>query len=281
VPLRDDESAVNVKNQHKAMAISSLGRLGARVTAAVPLGVPAGVILDALHRYRVVHIPVGKITQSDMVEWFASLGVQPLPQRGREHARGAEPQVFVVSDLGEPSPFLSSAHLELHSDLSYRREPGTFSALYAATVPARGGDTVFVDAVSAFASLEPSVQERLRGLRARHRHPEPHMNPADEREGAEEGVLHPAVRRHPATGEEALFVSPYFTSRLEGDAEPVDEAAALLELANSALRLPVHQYVHRWSEGDLVAWDNRSTVHGRQAFEGERVLWRTQARGAV
>ena len=108
------------------------------------------------------------------------------------------------------------------------------------------------------------------------------MNPADEREGGEDGVLHPAVRRHPVTGEEALFVSPYFCNRLEGGgSSDATEAAMLLEQANDALRQPEHHYAHRWSVGDLVIWDNRTTVHGRQAFEGERVLWRTQARGAL
>lgn len=270
---------------HTAVGISSasrfrpLARLGAQVTGADALHLPAATILAALHRHKVLHLRPGAISQAELVEWFASLGVTPLSQLGREHARGSErDEVFVVSDRGEPSPFLSAARLELHSDLSYRREPGTFSALYAVAVPEVGGDTVFVDCVAALSSLEPPLQERLRTLHARHAHPEAHMNPSSEREDGRDGVRHPVVRRHPVTGEEALFLSPYFVAGLEGDLS-AEEGARLLRTANAALELPELHYVHRWSVGDLVIWDNRCTVHGRQKFEGKRVLWRTQARG--
>ena len=100
------------------------------------------------------------------------------------------------------------------------------------------------------------------------------MNPPEEAEDGV-GVLHPVVRRHAETGEEILFISPYFTTEIVGDAD----GAGLLAHAVAALEASPHRYEHAWQPGDLVVWDNRSTVHGRQAFEGERVLWRTQARG--
>ena len=45
------------------------------------------------------------------------------------------------------------------------------------------------------------------------------------------------------------------------------------------LQVDEFRYELQWREGDLALWDNHCTVHGRQEFEGERVLWRTQARG--
>ena len=259
------------------MRLAPLGRLGARLIAPAPLHLPPAKVLDAVHTHKVLAIVAGDLSQQGLVDWFGGLAT-PLAQRGREHARGAESDyVFVVSDRKEPSPFLSAAQLELHSDLSYRKHPGTLSAMYSVVVASKGGATGFVDCAATFAAMDPALQERLRACRARHRHPEPHMNPVDEAEGGEGGVLHPVVRRHAHTNEEILFISPYFNSEIVGDAD----GASLLARAVEALETSPFRYEHEWAPGDLVVWDNRSTVHGRQAFEGERELWRTQARGAL
>jgi alpha-ketoglutarate-dependent taurine dioxygenase len=38
---------------------------------------------------------------------------------------------------------------------------------------------------------------------------------------------------------------------------------------------------HRWQTGDLLIWDNRCTLHRRDAFDASerRVMHRTQTRG--
>lgn len=35
-------------------------------------------------------------------------------------------------------------------------------------------------------------------------------------------------------------------------------------------------YKHEWEENDILVWDNLKMNHKRVAFEGERMLWRTQ-----
>src|SRR5439155_533334 len=41
-------------------------------------------------------------------------------------------------------------------------------------------------------------------------------------------------------------------------------------------------YRHRWAVGDLVLWDNRTTMHRRDAFDpkARRVMHRTQIKGS-
>ena len=41
-------------------------------------------------------------------------------------------------------------------------------------------------------------------------------------------------------------------------------------------------YRHRWAIGDLVLWDNRTTMHRRDAFDpkARRVMHRTQIKGS-
>jgi taurine dioxygenase len=45
---------------------------------------------------------------------------------------------------------------------------------------------------------------------------------------------------------------------------------------------PRFVYVHEWSAGDLLVWDNRCLVHAATWYDGEkeqRLMWRTTVRG--
>ena len=250
---------------------------GARIKGGLGALSPKAVV-QALYKHKVLHFPCSEpMDQTQFIDWFERLGVAALPQRGREQASGeVDPRVFVLSDRGDKSPFLSAAPLELHSDLSYRRQPGTLSALLAVATPQMGGDTHFVDCAAAFASLDSTLQHRLRGMSAVHAHPESHMNVASEMDSGSRGVCHPVVRPHPETGQEALFISPFFTTTID---PPSADGDHLLTQLFEVLSQPEFCYSHGWQTRDVVLWDNRNTLHGRQSFKGERVLWRAQARG--
>ena len=69
--------------------------------------------------------------------------------------------------------------------------------------------------------------------------------------------MHPVVRVHPDTGRRGLFVNPTFTTRVLGISRA--ESDALLRLLYEVATAPEHTYRHRWSTGDVVAWDNRAT----------------------
>jgi len=42
-------------------------------------------------------------------------------------------------------------------------------------------------------------------------------------------------------------------------------------------------YSHQWQPGDVLIWDNRSTLHRRDAFDpkARRILWRCQIAGTA
>jgi taurine dioxygenase len=95
------------------------------------------------------------------------------------------------------------------------------------------------------------------------------------------GQPHPIVCRHPETGREVLFLGRRRNAYILG--LPLDESEALLdELWRHATR-PEFAFAHRWREGDLLLWDNRSTMHRRDAFDPatRRVMHRTQVKGRV
>jgi taurine dioxygenase len=61
---------------------------------------------------------------------------------------------------------------------------------------------------------------------------------------------------------------------------PAQSEALLDELWQFADK-PQFAYQHHWRVGDLVLWDNRSTMHRRDPFDdaARRVMHRTQIKG--
>ena len=99
----------------------------------------------------------GTLSEDELVDFFRVFDV-PLPQEGRENSRGQRKEIFKVTNIHDvpaeespTSPFLTDAELEFHSDLSYRLEPGIFSALYALKLPngRTGSTTIFADTAAA------------------------------------------------------------------------------------------------------------------------------------
>ena len=99
----------------------------------------------------------GTLSEDELVDFFRVFDV-PLPQDGRENSRGQRKEIFKVTNIHDvpaeespTSPFLTDAELEFHSDLSYRLEPGIFSALYALKLPngRTGSTTIFADTAAA------------------------------------------------------------------------------------------------------------------------------------
>ena len=182
-----------------------------------------------------------------------------------------------------------------HSDFSFLAEPPRASILYAEQVPPVGGDTLWIDMVRALEALPEEQQALLRGKIAIHsgtpygvRHaPEESTqfkgsieiernNPEADRE-----TRHPAICRHPDTGEQMLFVNPTYTTHIEGLA-----AAQSTELLDSLYRhcyRPEFTCRFRWAAGSIALWDNRSTLHyAVNDYDGERrCLYRTTIAGAA
>jgi taurine dioxygenase len=87
------------------------------------------------------------------------------------------------------------------------------------------------------------------------------------------------VISHPVTGVPALYLGRRRNSYVEGLSAA--ESNALLDEVWAAATQPAFTYEHRWRIGDLVLWDNRSTMHRRDPFDEQtrRVMHRTQIKG--
>ncbi|MFQ5766029.1 MAG: TauD/TfdA dioxygenase family protein [Rhodospirillales bacterium] len=165
-----------------------------------------------------------------------------------------------------------------HSDLSYDANPSDVSMLYSVRVPAEGGDTLFANMVAAYEALPDAAKERIEGRTAVHLYGYRGGNAIVELNEGQDArhppVTHPMVRTHRESGRKALFVNPGFTVRVEGMAE--DESDALLDELFAHATSPEFVYRHEWRQGEIVACDNRATMHAATGgYEGRpRTLWR-------
>jgi alpha-ketoglutarate-dependent taurine dioxygenase len=69
---------------------------------------------------------------------------------------------------------------------------------------------------------------------------------------------HPVVQAHPLTGERAITLG-YFVRRLLGVSSA--ESAHLFAMLQDHVTRLENMVRWRWSEGDVVIWDNRATQH--------------------
>ena len=147
-----------------------------------------------------------------------------------------------------------------HVDHSFREAPPLGAVLRAIELPTVGGDTLFADLRTVWRCLPNNVRGVIRPLRAVHDISK--WAPAErvaELRNAAPAVSHPAVRIHPETGEEILFVNAaYTTSFVQVDSS---DSAALLDFLLRQVHLPEVQCRLRWQTGTVAIWDNRSLQH--------------------
>ena len=245
----------------------------------------------AWHRHSVLLFRGQTLSDDDLLAFSRRLGeLDPPPnqERGRISPPGY-PDVYVVSNVldekGEPIGALGAGEATWHTDMSYLDLPPDASMLYALEIPATGGDTYFCGMQAAWAALPAALQAKLRGRRIKHdgtfnsggyvrqgvtATDDPHRAP---------GAWHPAVCAHSVTGVPALYLGRRRNSSIEGLSQA--ESDALLDELWDHATAAEFVYRHRWRLGDLVLWDNRSTMHRRDPFDNtaRRVMHRTQIKG--
>jgi taurine dioxygenase len=224
------------------------------------------------------------------------------------------PEIFMVSNM-EPvnrqppkrpdPPLTADGRLPVqyphrkgwHTDQSYRRPPPDISLFYAVTPVARErGQTLFANGTLAYAALPAELKARIEGLEGLHAQPgmgrsrdaiASGYTPADQPAHAR-SQRQPVVRIHPVTGKPALYLCEsgqmdWHEGPFIGlEPGPHGEGAALLDALMIHLTRPEFVYVHEWTEGDVLVWDNRCLVHAATWYDTDkeqRMMWRTTVRG--
>lgn len=253
-----------------------------RVTALAPFGIEIeGLDLAAtisaervddlryrIARGRVAIVRNQTIDDAALVRFLASLG--ELTFTAGETPVAGWPDLNVVSNVGRTTPPRSV----FHTDTSYVARPPAYTALRPVLLPAAGGATLFSDQVAVASGLPSGIRPCLDGRTVLHG--------VTGLEGRDEVTRHPLLRRHPITGEVALYLStPARCAHLSGTDERTSARviAALYYRSTEKTAL----YRHTWRAGDIVIWDNRVTMHraDHDGVTGDRVLHRGMVRGEV
>ncbi len=228
-------------------------------------------IEDAWHVHAVLVFPGQNLSEEAQVAFSERFG--PLERSLTKTHTQHDPAIIHLSNVrkdGTLWPANSETGLLLkgnnywHTDSSFKRVPAKGSALTARIVPETGGDTAFADMRAAYDALEPAMQEWLADKIAVHSYAYSQgrvggmAGISEDEWEALPPVEQPLIRTHPATGRRNLYIGRH-ASHIVGEDER--ESRRLLErLCGDACR-PPRVFVHRWSVGDLVLWDNRCVLH--------------------
>lgn len=156
-----------------------------------------------------------------------------------------------------------------HRDEPFLQRPPVITMTHARQLPAFGGDTAFVGLHAAYDALSDRMRTYLDGLEAVHdlamiaehswRAGHGDADALVDMLRTDKRAVHPLVRVHPHTGRRAVWVCETYTRFIHG--VPSLEARSLLQFLFAHVQRPEFQYRHRWSDGDLLIWDNRSVLH--------------------
>ena len=189
---------------------------------------------------------------------FGSIAMEGLPQ----------PRLVSFVSNHRPDGALGPTAASFHIDYGFFPHPYDALSLYGLEIPAMGTQTYFVNAIAAARDLPDELCTRLDGLSARQI-----VDVASSVGSAgvrvrlgrlDESYPHfvrPVLWPHRDTAEPILGVWEQQTDAILPLAHEV--STALIEELFAHLYRPEHTYVHDWSEGDLVMWDNHAVQHGR------------------
>lgn len=167
------------------------------------------------------------------------------------HAVAGHPSILRVTNMGKAETLTENWHF----DSAYFDAPPPIAILAAQELPPVGGDTMWSNQYAAYGALSTGMQAMIEPLRAAFT-----GSRVDDGIRHEVEVFHKIVRTHPVTGRRSLGIGrvqsmPRFDGMTEGESRPI------IEYLYAHASRPEFVYRHRWSEGDVVMWDNRCLLH--------------------
>lgn len=254
-------------------------------------------LLAAFYHHQVLVIrDQQRLAPADFVALARTLG-RPQPHILSHMRHPEHPEILFLSNVfrdGKPIGVYDGAAF-WHTDMSYEEDPGTTTLVHCLQTPSSGGETRFANMVAAYQALPEATQARIDDLSVLHHY----GNRQDPVEGAGsrtaasplsaeqrkqvKNTYYPLVRRHPVTGRKALYGVSGSSFGIVGMDD--HQATALLDELAAHATQPRFIYSHRYRVGDVVLWDNLSTLHSASLIdpasgpEDTRLLHRISVKG--
>ena len=191
------------------------------------------------------------------------------------------PDINIVGNVGEL--FIDDAYRNgavfWHTDCAAEADPNAITMLYAVFAMETGGETVIADMQAAYRDLDPTVKERIKSLNASHCYAgtrpiaggredwEHAVTPVTDSTASvlPEPVDRPLVRHHDVTGVPGLYAPAGSVCAVSG--MTWCEADRLMGNLKRHATQAKYCYIHHWRAGDLLMWDNTSTLHYARPIE--------------
>lgn len=213
-------------------------------------------------------------------QYFGPLEPSPVTAVEQDAVR-PNPYISIISNVivnGKSIGSLGNDEAIWHSDMSNIPVPPAASLLTSHEIPTSGGgETGFINMYHALDALPAALRTQIEGRTIYH---DGSRNSAGVRRRHAVSTSHPIIHTHPETGRNALYLGRRRDAAIDG-LPPADSEALLDALWAHTAALPA--WHHDWAVGDTLVWDNRCTIHHRNAFDAQarRIMHRTQTKGSA
>lgn len=253
-------------------------------------------IRDAYHENLVLLFRGQSLTYGDLLrlrELFGPAGqtANELLGLGRKKYYSADVPdgITIISNIiekdGRPRGSLGDGEAYWHTDSSFTETPISASLLHAIEVTEKGGETAFLNMYRAYEEMPKDLAAKIEGKFANHS--KVHSSDGSKRPEFADvtdpskapGIRHPMVRTHPVTGRKCLYLGRRLNSYIFGLS--LNDSEALLDEIWAHTCRDRYVWEHRWAVGDLLVWDNRCTMHHRNAFppNERRLMYKSTTAG--
>ena len=239
------------------------------------------LIYEAFLKYHVIVIRSQNLKPLDQIHFSKKFGKLDIHVKN-EFLHPTNPEILILSnkknDDGSSVGF-EDAGRYWHSDMSYKKLPSKASVLYALEIPKSGGDTLFCNMHWALEKLDPRIRDIIKNKKATHSYIasfEGHTSAkrqklklTSKQKKQLKEVNHPIIRKHPETGNSALYVNPGFTTLIKNFTPKKSK-----EILNSIFETSTKKeniYKYKWKKNDFVIWDNRSVMHHATKYDSKQI----------
>jgi taurine dioxygenase len=229
-------------------------------------------IRQAIYRNKLVVIRNQDMSLEQYVSFTRKLGKPQVYFQDNYHHPDF-PEVFVSTNVPEPDGKkigVSGTGHYWHTDCQFQKEPLSFTSITPLIIPKSIRATYYIDMTKVLKNLPAELRKYVDGKTYIHGGNNRYkVQPSDVDKSIQQLidymneivplVEHPAVIKHPVTGEEILYISSGFTMKIKGLA--YEESQEALKALFDFIEKEEHVYTHSWDKGDLIIWDNRPLLH--------------------
>ena len=155
-----------------------------------------------------------------------------------------------------------------HSDSSFRAVPAKYSLLSGRKIPSEGGNTEFADMRAAYDALDDKTKAQVESMVCEHSQIYSRGKLGFTFNEEEIDLMKPVrqamVRSHPVSGRKSLYLSAHAGAIID---MPLPEAKLFLMNLNEFATERRFVYAHKWTQYDLVIWDNRQVMHRARGYD--------------